>query len=74
MAVQLIDVRGRTDLGATGLKWPGPKMHPRAIMKSEARTNTRQQKSPSFSEAFKALFCIAEPFKAINLWAKIPPE
>ncbi len=35
--------RARTDLlGATGLKWSWPKMHPRAIMKSQSRTNTRQ--------------------------------
>ena len=55
--------RARTDLEATGLKWPGQKMHPRAIMKSEEGTNT---KSPSFSEVFKALFCIGEPFMGKN--------
>ncbi len=42
--LRIIDVksRARTDLGETGLKWPGSKMQPKAIMKSKAQTNTRQ--------------------------------
>ena len=35
---------------------------------------SNNEKSPSFSEVFKALFCIEEPFKKLKLWAKIPPR
>ncbi len=75
-------VRTCTSLGAGGLKWPGPKMHPKAISQlSNSYRGLIISAKPvgiinhkEWCNVFKALVCITEPLQAIKLWAKTPPN